>query len=41
MGDFGGIFYRALGEEIRLFYGLGFLVDDLQSAEGIVIIVTG
>ena len=40
MGDFGGVFYCALGEEIRLFYGLGFLVDDLQSAEGIVIIVT-
>ena len=40
MGDFGGVFYRALGKEIRLFYGLGFLVDDFQSAEGIVIIVT-
>ena len=39
MGDFGGIFYRTLGEEIGLFNSLFLLVNDFQSTQRVVVIV--
>ena len=40
MGYLGGVLDGSFREEIRLFYRLFLLVDNLQSAEGVIIIVT-